>query len=71
VFKELPKEHRVKIHSTKVLERLNGELGRRAEMVGIFPNESAIRRLVGTLLMEQNHEHAIQERYMSLESWRR
>jgi putative transposase len=67
-FMDFPKEHRMKIHSTNVLERLNGEIKRRANVVGIFPNESAIRRLVGALLMEQNDEYAIQNRYMSLES---
>jgi len=67
---DFPKDHRVKIHSTNVLERLNGEIKRRADVVGIFPNEPAIRRLVGALLLEQNDEYAIQKRYMSLESWR-
>jgi transposase-like protein len=67
-FLDFPKEHRVKIHSTNVLERLNGEIKRRANVVGIFPNEGAVRRLVGALLMEQNDEYAIQNRYMSLES---
>jgi putative transposase len=67
-FMDFPKEHRVKIHSTNVLERLNGEIKRRADVVGIFPNDKAIVRLVGALLMEQNDEYAIQKRYMSLES---
>jgi putative transposase len=67
-FLDFPKEHRVKIHSTNVLERLNGEIKRRANVVGIFPNDGAVRRLVGALLMEQNDEYAIQNRYMSLES---
>jgi len=67
-FMDFPKEHRVKIHSTNVLERLNGEIKRRADVVGIFPNEAAIRRLVGALLLEQNDEYAIQKRYISLES---
>ena len=67
-FMDFPKEHRVKIHSTNVLERLNGEVKRRADVVGIFPNEAAIRRLAGALLLEQNDEYAIQKRYMSLES---
>jgi len=53
---------------TNVLERLNCEIKRRADVVGIFPNEGSIRRLVGALLMEQNDEYAIQKRYMSLES---
>ena len=58
----------MKIHSTNVLERLNGEIKRRSDVVGIFPNEAAIRRLVGALRMEQSDEYAIQKRYMSLES---
>ena len=63
-----PKAHRVQIHSTNPLERLNAEIKRRTNVVGIFPNEAAIMRLVGALLMEQNDEYAIQNRYMSLES---
>ena len=67
-FLDFPKEHRVKIQGTNVLERLNGEIKRRANVVGIFPSEKAVRRLVGALLMEQNDEYAIQNRYVSLES---
>jgi len=67
-FMDFPKEHRVKIHSTNVLERLNGEIKRRADVVGIFPNEAAIRRLVGALLLEQNDEWSLNRRYMQLES---
>ncbi len=67
-FMDFPKEHRAKIHSTNVLERLNGEVKRRSDVVGIFPNENAITRLVGAILLEQNDEYAIQKRYMSLES---
>jgi len=63
-----PKEHRTKIHSTNPLERLNGEIKRRTEVVGIFPNEAAIYRLVGALLLEQNDEWALQRRYMTLET---
>ena len=55
---DLPKEHRAKIHSTNPLERLNGEVKRRTEVVGIFPNEAAITRLVGAILLEQNDEWA-------------
>ena len=55
-----PKEHRAKIHSTNPLERLNGEIKRRTEVVGIFPNEAAITRLVGAILFEQNDEWSVQ-----------
>lgn len=64
-----PTQHRVKLHSTNVLERLNGEIKRRTEVVGIFPNEAAITRLVGAILLEQNDEWAVQRaRCMTLES---
>jgi transposase-like protein len=67
-FMDFPREHRTKIHSTNTIERLNGEIKRRSNVVGIFPNDAAIVRLVGALLLEQNDEYSIQKRYMSLES---
>jgi putative transposase len=53
-YMTFPREHRAKIHSTNPIERLNGEIKRRTEVVGIFPNEAAITRLVGAILLEQN-----------------
>ena len=55
--------------STNPLERLNGEIKRHTNVVGIFPNEAAITRLIGAILMEQNDEWAVQRaRYMTLET---
>ena len=68
-YMTFPKEHRVKLHSTNPLERLNGEIKRRTNVVGIFPNEAAITRLIGAILLEQNDEWAVQRaRYMTLET---
>lgn len=61
---DFPAVHRVKLHSTNTLERLNKEIKRRANVVGIFPNEASIRRLIGAVLMEQNEEWQLQHRYM-------
>jgi transposase-like protein len=68
-YMDFPAQHRAKIHSTNPLERLNGEIKRRADVVGIFPNEAAVTRLIGALLLEQNDEWATQRaRYMTLET---
>ena len=68
-YMSFPPQHRTKLHSTNPLERLNGEMKRRSEVVGIFPNEASIIRLVGAILLEQNDEWPVQRaRYMTLET---
>jgi transposase-like protein len=65
---DFPVQHRTKIHSTNPLERLNKEVNRRADVVGIFPNEAAIVRLIGAVLLEANDEWQLQHRYMQTEA---
>ncbi len=68
-YMNFPADHWSKIHSTNGLERLNGEVKRRTDGVGIFPNDDAIVRLVGAILLEHNDEWAVQRaRYMTLET---
>ena len=68
-YMTFPAARRAKLHSTNPLERLHGEIKRRTNVVGIFPNEDAITRLIGAILVEQNDEWAVQRaRYMTLES---
>ena len=66
-YMSFPKDHRTKLHSTNPLERLNKEVKRRADVVGIFPNEASINRLIGAVLLEQNDEWLLQCRYMQIE----
>ncbi|WP_287748804.1 transposase [Methylobacterium sp.] len=66
-YMTFPKAHRTKLHSTNTLERLNREVKRRADVVGIFPNEASIVRLIGAVLIEANDEWSLQHRYLSLE----
>jgi putative transposase len=68
-YMTFPREHRTKLHSINPIERINGEIKRRTDVVGIFPNDDAIVRLVGALLLEHNDEWAVQRsRYMTLET---
>jgi putative transposase len=67
-FYAFPPEHWTKIRSTNPLERVNKEIGRRSDVVGIFPNDASVIRLAGALLLEQNDEWLVQRRYLSAES---
>jgi transposase-like protein len=67
-FYALPREHWTKLRSTNPLERVNREIGRRTDVVGIFPNDAALIRLAGSLLVEQNDEWLVSRRYLSQES---
>jgi putative transposase len=67
-FYLLPREHWTKLRSTNPLERVNKEIGRRSDVVGIFPNDASVIRLAGALLSEQNDEWLVQRRYLSVES---
>jgi putative transposase len=66
-YMSFPAQHRTKLHSTNPLERLNKEIKRRADVVGIFPNEDSIRRLIGAVLLEANDDWQLQHRYMQIE----
>ena len=66
-YMDFPRAHWLQIHSTNPLERLNAEIKRRTDVVGIFPNDRAVTRLVGAMLLEQSDEWTLQRRYMQLE----
>ena len=68
-YMAFPAQHRPKLHSTNPIERLNKEVKRRADVVGIFPNEDSITRLIGAVLLEQNDEWQTQHRYMQVEAF--
>ena len=67
-YMAFPREHWQKIHSTNPLERLMREIGRRVDVVGIFPNAAAALRLIGAVLQEQEDEWRVQRRYLSMQS---
>lgn len=67
-YMDFPREHWAQIASTNPLERVNREIKRRTDVIGIFPNDDAIVRLVGAIMLETNDEWTVARRYMSLET---
>jgi putative transposase len=66
-----PRQHRTKLHSTNPIERLNKEIKRRSDVVGVFPNEASIMRLIGAVLFEANDNWQTSSRYMMVEAFAR
>ena len=64
-----PRQHRTKLHRANPIERLNKEVKRRVDVVGIFPNEASIMRLIGAVLFEQNDVRQTSSRYMIVEAF--
>jgi transposase-like protein len=64
-FYAMPAEHWSKLRSTNPLERVNREIGRRSDVIGIFPDDAALLRLAASLLIEQNDDWLVGRRYMS------
>jgi putative transposase len=62
-----PKEHWKRLRTTNMMERVNRELKRRTRVVGVFPNEEALRRLIGSILMDINEEWVTGRRYLTRE----
>jgi len=67
-YTAFPHEHWCKLRSTNPIERVNREIGRRSDVIGIFPNDAALLRLATCLLLEQNDEWLVGRRYLSRES---
>ncbi|QCG94850.1 hypothetical protein E6C67_13415 [Azospirillum sp. TSA2s] len=67
-YMDYPEARRTKLHLTNPLERLNKEAKRRTDVVGTFPNEESVRRLVGAILLKQNDDWQLQHRYLTLET---
>ena len=70
-YMAFPQEHWARIDSTNPLERLNREVKRRTEVVGVFPDTASVLRLVGSVLLEQDDEWQVERRYFSQESMQR
>ena len=67
-FYAFPTDHWTKLRSTNPLERVNREIGRRTDVVGIFPNDRSLIRLAASVVIEQNDEWLVGHRYLSQHS---